>query len=81
MILYHGTNCDFPQIDLRKTKPYKDFGKGFYVTDIQHQAFELAKNRCRIWGGTPVVQEYEFDESELQSKSLKNLRFEKVCGL
>ena len=27
MILYHGTNCDFPQIDLRKTKPYKDFGK------------------------------------------------------
>ncbi len=43
MILYRGTNCDFSQIDLGKTKPYKDFGKGFYVTDIQHQAFELAK--------------------------------------
>jgi hypothetical protein len=79
MILYHGTNSDFSQINLWKTKPYKDFGKGFYVTDIQHQAFELAKNRCRIWGGSPVVQEYEFDESVLQSGSLKILRFEKVC--
>ena len=78
MILYHGTNSDFSQINLGKTKPYKDFGKGFYVTDIQHQAFELAKNRCRIWGGSPVVQEYEFDESVLQSGSLKILRFEKV---
>lgn len=79
MILYHGTNSDFSQINLGKTKPYKDFGKGFYVTDIQHQAIELAKNRCRIWGGSPVVQEYEFDESVLQSGSLKILRFEKVC--
>jgi hypothetical protein len=79
MILYHGTNSDFSQINLGKTKPYKDFGKGFYVTDIQHQAFELAMNRCRIWGGSPVVQEYEFDESVLQSGSLKILRFEKVC--
>jgi hypothetical protein len=79
MILYHGTNSDFSQINLGKTKPYKDFGKGFYVTDIQHQAFELAKNRCRIWGGSPVVQEYEFDESVLQSGSLRILRFEKVC--
>jgi hypothetical protein len=79
MILYHGTNCDFSQIDLGKTKPYKDFGKGFYVTDIQRQAFELAKNRCRIWGGSPIVQEYEFDEGELQSGALSVLRFEKVC--
>ena len=24
MILFHGTNEDFPQIDLSKCKPYKD---------------------------------------------------------
>lgn len=41
MILYHGTNCDFSEIDLNQTKPYKDFGQGFYLTDIQDQA--LAK--------------------------------------
>ena len=38
MILYHGTNCDFSQIDLGKTKPYKDFGRemgGFYIQEPQ----------------------------------------------
>ena len=79
MILYHGTNCDFTIIDLEKTKLYKDFGKGFYVTDIRQQACELAKTRSRIWGGAPVVQEYEFDETVLQSNSLRVLRFDKVC--
>ncbi len=38
MKLYHGTNIDFTQIDLRKTKPNKDFGRGFYLTDIYKQA-------------------------------------------
>lgn len=39
MILYHGTNSDFSQINLGKTKPYKDFGKGlrrmggFYIQE------------------------------------------------
>ena len=28
MILYHGTNADFDEIDLRKSKPNKDFGHG-----------------------------------------------------
>ena len=26
MILYHGTNADFGEIDLGKSKPNKDFG-------------------------------------------------------
>ncbi|WP_405325489.1 DUF3990 domain-containing protein [Fibrobacter sp.] len=79
MILYHGTNCDFSEIDLKKTKPYKDFGRGFYVTDIQSQAYEMAKNRSRIFGGDPVVQEYGFDENVFESNLLRVLRFEKVC--
>ena len=70
---------DFTIIDLEKTKLYKDFGKGFYVTDIRQQACELAKTRSRIWGGAPVVQEYEFDETVLQSNGLRVLRFDKVC--
>lgn len=32
MILYHGTNCSIDKIDLNKCRPYKDFGKGFYLT-------------------------------------------------
>jgi len=34
MILYHGTNIDFDTIDISKSSPYKDFGRGFYLTDI-----------------------------------------------
>ena len=34
MILYHGTNSDFSQINLGKTKPYKDFGKGSHQYDV-----------------------------------------------
>lgn len=32
MILYHGTNTEFEQIDLKKSKPNKDFGQGFYIS-------------------------------------------------
>ena len=38
MRLYHGTNVDFSLIDLTKSNKYKDFGQGFYLTDIRSQA-------------------------------------------
>ena len=34
MILYHGSNLEIDVIDLNKCRPNKDFGKGFYLTDI-----------------------------------------------
>ena len=45
MILYHGTNADFGEIDLRKSKPNKDFGQGFYLSREYIQAMEMAKIR------------------------------------
>lgn len=35
----------------------KDFGKGFYLTNIRRQAEELACKKERLFGGTPIVQE------------------------
>ena len=67
MKLYHGTNMDFDRIDVKKSKAYKDFGQGFYLTDIRTQAEDWAKKKTEIFGGTPVLQEYEFDESILDS--------------
>lgn len=29
MRLFHGTNVDFDKIDISKSNPWKDFGKGF----------------------------------------------------
>lgn len=77
MKLYHGTNVDFDVIDLTKSNKYKDFGQGFYLTVIRSQAEELAAKKSRLFGGYPVIQEYEFDESLLSSAELKVLKFDK----
>lgn len=53
MILYHGTNIDIQLIDLVLCRPYKDFGKGFYTTDILEQAQKMAKRVATIYGGNP----------------------------
>lgn len=50
MILYHGTNVDFDEIEIKKTRNYKDFGQGFYLTDIKSQAEELATKRALMFG-------------------------------
>lgn len=71
MRLYHGTNVEFDQIDLTKSNRFKDFGQGFYLTDIKHQAVELAEKRAERDGGLAIVQEYEFDESLLDDSTLK----------
>lgn len=77
MKLYHGTNVDFDVIDLTKSNKYKDFGQGFYLTDIRSQAEELAAKKSRLFGGYPVIQEYEFDETLLSGTELKVLKFDK----
>lgn len=79
MILYHGTNVDFKEIDISKSNKYKDFGQGFYLTDIRMQAEQLAVKKARLFGGYPIIQEYEFDESLLNADNLNVLRFERPC--
>ncbi len=76
MKLYHGTNVEFNVIDLTKSNKFKDFGQGFYLTDIKQQAIELSQKRAIRDGGIPIVQEYEFDESSLSGSKLKVLRFD-----
>ena len=81
MILYHGTNIDFNVINLDKSNKYKDFGQGFYLTDIRSQAEELAAKKSRLFGGYPVIQEYEFDENILQIGDLRVLTFSSPSSL
>ena len=79
MILYHGSNVAIEEIDLSLSKPYKVFGKGFYLTDIESQADEMASRRVRLSGyGTPIVTRYEFDETLLNDYTMKILFFPKV---
>ena len=79
MILYHGSNVAIDKIDLNLCKPYKDFGRGFYLTDIQSQAEDMAIRRVKLadWG-SPIVTAYEFDERLLNDKSINVLVFPSV---
>lgn len=40
MRLYHGSTIDISHIDLAKSKPNKDFGRAFYLSDDERQAFD-----------------------------------------
>ena len=71
MKLYHGSNTKIEKIDLSKCKPYKDFGQGFYLTEIKEQAEQMAKRTATIYGGEPTISEFEFNESGLTELSVK----------
>ena len=55
MILYHGSNITIERIDLDKLRPNKDFGKGFYLSESEAQAMEMATFKTSLLGGEPVV--------------------------
>ena len=46
MKLYHGSIVDIQQIELAKSKPNKDFGRAFYLSDNEQQALEMAQFRA-----------------------------------
>ena len=71
MILYHGSNISFDHIDLTKSLPNKDFGKGFYLSDNYEQAEEMAKFKVVISGGKVVVQSYQTEDAILENTTLK----------
>lgn len=72
MRLYHGSNIEISTPDLSKSKPYKDFGQGFYLSADKNQAMRMAKQKTlQLMQGTPCVSEFDFDESLLRSKELK----------
>lgn len=75
MILYHGSNTIIREIDLRRTRPNKDFGRAFYLTEKEQQAKEMASFRVELEGGEAVVNKYSFDEGLLMSPRLKVLQF------
>jgi hypothetical protein len=81
MKIYHGTNIEFGVIDLNICPPNRDFGQGFYCTNIKKHAMERAEDKVDDEGGTVNILEYEFDIDEIAriNPRLKIKRFENVC--
>ena len=75
MLLYHGSNMAIEEIDLAKSRPYKDFGKAFYLSADEEQALEMAKFKVLTGGGEVCITVFEFDEQDLNLLKVK--RFEK----
>ena len=71
MILYHGSNCEIEKIDFAMCKPYKDFGQSFYLTTLLTQAREMARKVADRFGGEPIVNAFEFDDSNLSTLNVK----------
>lgn len=68
MILYHGATDIIDTPIIRPQSTGRDFGKGFYCTDIRSQAEKWAQRQGRIRKQTAILNIYEFDKDE----ALKN---------
>ena len=82
MKLYHGGIEEIIEIDLKKTKLYKDFGKGFYATNIREQAeiwaelqAEIQSKKNKNYKQKGFVSCYNFIESAFSDDDYKVLRF------
>jgi hypothetical protein len=71
VILYHGSNQIVKTIDFNKSKQFKDFGRGFYLTIYEDQAKRMAGRTVRIWGGSPVVNIFEYDEAAAKGLAIR----------
>lgn len=79
MRLYHGTDAFFERPDLAKCRPYKDFGKGFYLTpdlSVAKRMAERCVERSDWQGATKYVYVYLFDDEDLSSLNVR--RFDSV---
>jgi len=67
MIIYHGGYCEIKTPRIIKSRFKKDFGEGFYCTEIKEQA----KRWCLKFD-EPTITSYEYKED----KKLSILKFE-----
>ncbi|WP_288735330.1 DUF3990 domain-containing protein [uncultured Parabacteroides sp.] len=80
MILYHGSNMEITSPDLSHSKPFKDFGKGFYLSRDYGQAQALAKQKAeQLQTGTPSITTFEWDEKAFNASTLQIKVFEDYC--
>ena len=68
MILYHGSTVAVEVPQIIRAEHGRDFGFGFYTTDIREQAERWALRKTWIAsrtesGAVPILSIYEFDET------------------
>lgn len=69
-IVYHGSNVEVPIPRVLQNGFYKDFGYGFYCTNLLKQAKRWAMTKK----GNSVINRYKY----VQDSGLKVLKFEEM---
>jgi len=67
MILYHGGTDVVETPVIKPQSTGRDFGMGFYCTDIRNQAEKWARRQGRVRKMPAVLNVYEFDLDKAQS--------------
>ena len=79
--VYHGSTSLIETIDVAEGKPYKDFGRGFYVTESELHARNIAIRNKRIEKERfsrdceAYLYTYEMDMPMLYSFSIKEFQY------
>jgi len=76
MKVYHGSYTAIEKINLSRCEVGKDFGQGFYVTNLCKQAEIWATRKGKTKRTTGVVTEFDFDENIPEVMELTVLKFE-----
>ena len=76
MNVYHGSYTLIEEIDLSKSIPNKDFGKGFYVTKFRQHAESWAKIIGRKHKTKGFVTEFIFYDTEFTERLCKVKHFD-----
>jgi hypothetical protein len=75
MIVYHGSHLKIETIDLTKSRVNRDFGQGFYVTNIRSQAEFWAERMGRKMKTEGCITEFIFCENAFTKWEFRVLRF------
>jgi hypothetical protein len=76
MKVWHGSYTTIEKIDLSAGGKQRDFGHGFYVTNLREQAGVWATRIGKGRGVSGVVTEFEYDEFMTRDMEMKVLRFD-----
>lgn len=73
--VYHGGTeiVTHPLVNVGRSD--LDFGRGFYVTDLQSQAEGWARKMASLRGSSPIVNKYLLSKTELEAHA-RYLKFE-----
>ena len=71
MIVYHGSTSIIEKPIIRRPISGRDFGTGFYCTDIREQAEKWALRQGRIRKQNAILNIYDFN----MDKALSNINF------